>query len=204
VERDPDTLCRVAVLALAIACGFVATGLHDGARPGPHAGLRAVGLGLAPGVSVALLQAGAALALATGGVAWRAAASARTALAAATVAAAALAAVRHPPPLAFADVFALATLYHLLQWLGIASARRRRMPRARARRARRRLLALHAATAGACVALALGCGRGSPLHALVFSPGLYLCWSTLHVAQTAWARGLAPPASSARRPLQMR
>ena len=39
---------------------------------------------------------------------------------------------------------------------------------------------------------AVGAGPEAPLYALVFSPGLYLCGSALHVAHTAWMRGLAP------------
>ena len=81
----------------------------------------------------------------------------------------------------FADVFATTTLFHLLSWLEVGIRRR---PRLVAR--------VHLAGGLASAAsLALPGGVGAELRAIVFSPGLYLFWSALHVAQTAYARQAA-------------
>jgi hypothetical protein len=81
----------------------------------------------------------------------------------------------------FGDVFSAVTLYHLVAWLGFALARGTSAGR---------LAALHAAPALACAALSLA-PEGGALRSAVFSPGLYLFWSALHVLQTARARAAA-------------
>lgn len=99
-------------------------------------------------------------------------------------------------PLSFGDVFAASTLHHLVSWLVLLADRRRavaaRAP-AQARALARRVLLAHLAPAALLLALRFD-PSGSALRALLLSPALYLLLSTLHVAQTALVRGLAPPA----------
>jgi hypothetical protein len=88
-----------------------------------------------------------------------------------------------PDPGRFGDVFSAVTLYHLVAWVAFARARGA---------SPLRLAALHAGPAALCAALWLAPEPGAaPLRAIVFSPGLYLFWSALHVVQTARARALA-------------
>lgn len=88
-----------------------------------------------------------------------------------------------PDPGRFGDVFSAVTLYHLAAWIAFARARGA---------SPLRLAALHAGPAAVCGALWLAPEPGvAPLRAIVFSPGLYLFWSALHVVQTARARAPA-------------
>jgi hypothetical protein len=88
-----------------------------------------------------------------------------------------------PDPGRFGDVFSAVTLYHLVAWLAFASARGANWTR---------LVVLHAGPALACGALWLAPEPGAAaLRALVFSPGIYLFWSALHVLQTARGRAAA-------------
>lgn len=101
------------------------------------------------------------------------------------------------PNAGFTDLFATVTLYHLLAWLGWALRRVRGAPLPVRRSTGRLLAVVHAPAlaAGLCVAagpseLALG------LRRVLFSPDLYLFWSSLHVVQTLAIRRLAPPRRS--------
>lgn len=88
-----------------------------------------------------------------------------------------------PDPGRFGDVFSAVTLYHLVAWLAFARA---------LGASPARLAALHAGPALACGALWLAPEPGAAaLRALVFSPGIYLFWSALHVLQTARGRAAA-------------
>jgi len=99
-------------------------------------------------------------------------------------------------PLSFGDVFAASTLHHLVSWLVLLADRRRALAArepAEARAFARRVLLAHLAPAALLLALRLD-PSGSALRGVLLSPALYLLLSTLHVAQTALVRGLAPPA----------
>lgn len=89
------------------------------------------------------------------------------------------------------EVFAAPALHHLLSFLLLAGARLRSAETAPAERRALawRLGATHAVPLVAGGALLLGApGAGSRGAELMLSPGLYLFWSTLHVAQTWWSR----------------
>lgn len=111
---------------------------------------------------------------------------------------AALCAGGAPPGLAFADVFAAATLHHLVSWLLLLADRARAEARhepAAAAALLRRVGAAHLAPAALLwVLLPLAGARGEALRAALLAPALYLFLSVLHVAQTARARGVAAPA----------
>lgn len=98
--------------------------------------------------------------------------------------------------LPFGDLFAAAILHHLVSWLLVVESGRRalaaRNPGA-ARRLGRRLAALHAAPLAAAAAVAAAPDAApARLLAPLLAPPLYLYFSAVHVAATAWARGLAP------------
>lgn len=101
-------------------------------------------------------------------------------------------------PVPFGDLFAVAILHHLVSWLLVVEARRRALARSdpeAGRRLARRLAALHAFPALAAGALAAA--PDAPVARVLgplFSPSLYLYFSTAHVAATACARGLGPRA----------
>jgi hypothetical protein len=102
-----------------------------------------------------------------------------------------------PSPLAFSDVFAAATGWHLLSWLLFLWDRARACERdgqpQAAAALRRGLLVWHAAPIAVCALLAASeAAPLAPLRAAVFAPGLYLYGSMLHVLQTALLRGLEP------------
>ncbi len=91
----------------------------------------------------------------------------------------------------FADVFAATTLYHLVSW-SIALLHRIRAGAGRTALAARVALC-HALPA--CISLAACLAPQSiaePVSAVLFSPGLYLYYSLLHIVQTLWARRAAP------------
>ena len=104
----------------------------------------------------------------------------------------ALAAAGPPASLAFADVFAAATLHHLVSWLRLLADRARvlswRNPRA-ARALRRRVGAAHAAPLLVLWSLPLAGPEAAALRAHLLAPSFYLFVSVLHVAQTLRARG---------------
>lgn len=96
-----------------------------------------------------------------------------------------------------AGIFVATTLYHLVSWLVFFADRARALRAAQgpaaARAAWRRVVVVHVAPAAVCAALlASDVERLSGLRFLVFSPAVYLFWSVLHVAHTAWARGVEP------------
>jgi hypothetical protein len=98
--------------------------------------------------------------------------------AAAAVVAAALGA--SPDPGRLGDVFAAATLFHLVGWLVFLLARGA---------SPLRLLALHAPPLALCAWLSASPGPAlAPLREWAFSPAIYLFWASLHVAHTARAR----------------
>jgi hypothetical protein len=94
----------------------------------------------------------------------------------------------------FADVFAALTLHHLVSWLlllgqQVAGAARR--DAAEAWGLARRIGSAHALPLALLLALGAAPGQESArLRALLVAPSLYLFFSSLHVLQTAWARGL--------------
>lgn len=95
------------------------------------------------------------------------------------------------PQIGFGDFFAATTLYHLVQWLVFFADRglgcvEGVVPRD-ARALWRRIGWIHAIPLVVCSALLL-LPAGSPLVVAVFSPSIYLFWSSLHVAQTAVVR----------------
>jgi hypothetical protein len=102
---------------------------------------------------------------------------------------------------AFGDFFSAVTLYHLIGFLVFFAER----TRAQARRGQptaalwRRLLWVHLPPIALCAALvAIRDPRAERLRELVFSPGIYLFWSVLHVVQTVLARGVeSAPAGAA-------
>jgi hypothetical protein len=90
----------------------------------------------------------------------------------------------------FADLFVGSTLYHLFSWLVFFADRARAAERAEAAALWRRIGWVHLPPALLCGALLLPAAEGlAALRFALFSPGIYLFWSVLHVAQTAWARG---------------
>lgn len=99
--------------------------------------------------------------------------------------------------LGLSDVVAGATLYHLATWLVYSLEKLwavRRTDPFRARSQARQLAAVHAVPVLVCVA-----AYSSPFEALasaLAAPAVYLFGSVLHVAQTAWLRGLAPPVAA--------
>lgn len=102
----------------------------------------------------------------------------------------------------FADLFVAATLYHLVSWLIFFADRTASLAATAGgdacRALWRRLAAVHLPPTLACTALLLpASGAAVELRFAAFSPAIYLFWSVLHVAQTAWARGLAPRARGA-------
>lgn len=83
----------------------------------------------------------------------------------------------------FADLFSAVTLYHLIGWLVFLRARGTSAAR---------LAALHAPAFALAGLLVVGPAGAEPLlRDWVFSPALYLYWSSLHVAHTIWLRGVA-------------
>jgi hypothetical protein len=95
------------------------------------------------------------------------------------------------------DLFVLVTLHHLLSWLLLLRHRQRALRRdGRSREAtelRERILWIHLVPAFVCVLLlSIPLARTESIHLLVFGPAVYLYWSTLHVAQTSWRRGIEP------------
>ena len=89
--------------------------------------------------------------------------------------------------IAFADVFALSTLYHLASWWVLALEKSRRPSAPPAFGAE--LLGVHALPVcflGATFLLPEN--AGAPLRASFFSPAPYLFWSLAHAVQTAAAR----------------
>jgi hypothetical protein len=95
---------------------------------------------------------------------------------------------------AFGDVFAAATLHHLVSTAVLLAARvradARRDPEA-ARRFAARVAGFHAAPVVALALLPLAGPEGARLRAALLAPPLYLFCSVLHVAQTTWRRGVA-------------
>ena len=78
----------------------------------------------------------------------------------------------------FADVFAATTLFHLLSWLRVGTRRRSGL-----------VLRVHVGVALLCGGVLTIPGEGiARAREAVFSPGLYLFWSALHVAQTSLGR----------------
>lgn len=90
----------------------------------------------------------------------------------------------------FAEVFAVSTLYHVFQWLVFLFDRiAARGDRATKAAILRGVAWSHLPTALVCAALLLWRSSLPPLaFELVFSPALYLFWSSLHVVHTALAR----------------
>jgi hypothetical protein len=106
----------------------------------------------------------------------------------------ALLATGAPAGLSFADVFAAATLQHLVSWLLLVAARVRAAARgdlAAARTLARRVAAAHLAPLAVLGLLPLAGAHAEALRGALLAPALYLFVSLLHVAQTARARGLA-------------
>lgn len=99
----------------------------------------------------------------------------------------------------FAEVFAISTLYHLFQWLVFLRDRIAAGGDPARRTAILRGIAwTHVPTALACLALVIWRPILPPvLFDLVFSPSLYLFWSSLHVAHTALARSARSSAGAA-------
>ena len=98
------------------------------------------------------------------------------------------------PP--FADVFAALTLHHVVSWLlllgqQVAAAAQRDVTAAWA--LARRIGSAHALPLAGVLVLGAAPGEEpARLRALLVAPSLYLFFSSLHVLQTAWARGLEP------------
>jgi hypothetical protein len=102
---------------------------------------------------------------------------------------------------AFAEVFSASVLYHLFQWLVFLRDRIALSDDAGRRTALLRGIAwAHVPMAVACAAVVGWRSSLPPLaYELVFSPSLYLFWSSLHVLQTSLARGI----TRAERPLRV-
>ena len=82
-----------------------------------------------------------------------------------------------------ADLFCASVLFHLVGWLVFLIARGASLSH---------LLALHAPLAALCAALLAWPGAAAaPLREFVFSSPIYLFWATLHVVDSALARGRA-------------
>jgi hypothetical protein len=81
----------------------------------------------------------------------------------------------------FADVFTAITLFHLLSWLRVSAPRRPRL-----------VAGVHGIAALVCgAAFALPGELAARVREILFSPGLYLFWSALHVVQTTLGRRAA-------------
>ena len=96
--------------------------------------------------------------------------------------------------LSFGDVFAAATLHHLVSFALLLAARARAVARrdaAAGARLAARLAAWHAGPALALALLPFAGAGGAALRAALVAPPFYLFCSALHVAQTTWQRGLA-------------
>ena len=109
-------------------------------------------------------------------------------------AAAALASVPLGPvgPLAFGDVFAAATLHHLVSFALLLGARARALARSDAAAGARlaaRLAAWHAVPVLVLALLPRLGAPGTALHGALVAPPLYLFFSVLHVVQTGLRRG---------------
>lgn len=93
----------------------------------------------------------------------------------------------------FADVFTASTLYHLFQWLVFLQDRARRgSDPVRGAAMLRAIVWSHLPAGLLCGGIVLGREALPPVVGdLVFSPSLYLFWSSLHVLQTAVARARA-------------
>jgi len=95
-------------------------------------------------------------------------------------------------PLSFGDVFAASTLLHLVGWLVFLGQRGAAQGTVSRNRTVRLLACTHLPVMGLCLALlALPADTLPTLHAAIFSPAIYLFWSTLHVGQTGVSRGRA-------------
>jgi hypothetical protein len=104
----------------------------------------------------------------------------------------ALCAFGAPSALAFADVFAAASLHHLVSWLLLLAGRARADSRedpGRARLLLRRVAAAHAAPVLVLWLLPLAGPGAAALRTWLLAPPLYLFASLLHVAYTARLRG---------------
>jgi len=89
--------------------------------------------------------------------------------------------------IAFADVFALSTLYHLVSWWVLSLEKHRNHPANP--NFTGELLTVHALPAGLLGGTFLMPGEtGASLRSLFLSPAPYLFWSLAHVVQTAAAR----------------
>ena len=97
------------------------------------------------------------------------------------------------PPIPFGDIFAATTLYHLVSWLVLLGDRARMGPGPAAPFLARVAL-VHAPAGALCgFALVAPAAVGDAIRALIFSPGIYLFGSVLHVVQTAALRGRGGP-----------
>jgi hypothetical protein len=106
----------------------------------------------------------------------------------------ALSALGPPASLGFADVFAAATLHHLLSWLLLLADRAQAAAHgnpAGARSLCRRVAAAHLAPVFVLWLLPRAGPQADALRGALLAPGFYLFVSVLHVAQTSRARGLA-------------
>lgn len=78
----------------------------------------------------------------------------------------------------FADVFTAITLFHLLSWLEVSAPRRPGF-----------VASIHVIAAFVCgAALTIPGELAARAREVLFSPGLYLFWSALHVVQTTLGR----------------
>jgi hypothetical protein len=102
----------------------------------------------------------------------------------------------------FGDFFSALTLYHLVQFLWLFADRIRAIPEPAARRSViRRLAWVHVPAIVLCAfLLLLPSDLLGTLRYAVFSPGIYLFWSVLHVVQTLVVRGLERPRPAGRSP----
>jgi hypothetical protein len=94
----------------------------------------------------------------------------------------------------FGDVFAAATLHHLVSFALLLGARFRALARGDPRAARRfagRVAALHAAPLAVLALLPLGGPDAVAVRSALGAPPVYLFLSVLHVAQTSWLRRVA-------------
>lgn len=93
----------------------------------------------------------------------------------------------------FSDFFSSVTLFHLFGWLLVLARRARLEGPTASARLRFRPLQVHAIPAAVCaITLASETVWMVNLRDLLFSPGIYLFWSVLHVVQTACVRGIGP------------